>query len=87
MTTWERLGGVMASTPAVTSWAENEMQVFAIGPDGVLSSIYWDGAAWHDWHGHGGSFTGSPAVCSKPRRVNVRMSRNRSWQRASAPNT
>ena len=61
---WDELGGRVASTPAVTTWAANEMQVFTIGPDGELSSIYWDGRAWHPWHGHGGSFVGSPAVCS-----------------------
>ena len=27
---WDSLGGSLASTPAVTSWAENEMQVFGI---------------------------------------------------------
>lgn len=64
MTQWESLAGSLAGSPAVTTWTENEMQVFAIGPDGELSSIYWDGRAWHPWHGHGGSFVGSPAACS-----------------------
>ena len=64
MNGWESLGGELASTPAVTSWAVDEMQVFAIWPDGQLWDIYWDGAAWHEWHSHGGELTGNPAACS-----------------------
>ena len=37
---WESLDGQLASTPAVTSWAQNEMQVFAIWDDGQLWDIY-----------------------------------------------
>ena len=62
MDRWNSLGGALAGTPAVTTWAPNEMQVFAIGPEGDLSSLYWDGRAWHPWHSHGGQFVGSPAV-------------------------
>jgi sialidase-1 len=69
---WEALGGRLGSAPAVTSWAENEMQVFAIWDDGQLYDIYWDGAAWHEWHAHGGELTGSPAACSwGPDRIDV----------------
>ena len=68
----ESLGGRLASAPAVTSWAENEMQAFAIWDDGQLWDIYWDGAAWHEWHPHGGELTGSPAACSwGPNRIVV----------------
>src|SRR6478609_6424457 len=61
---WDSLGGSLESTPAVTSWAENEMQVFCIFTDGQLWSRYWDGQAWHEWHVQGGELTGSPAACS-----------------------
>jgi hypothetical protein len=71
---WQKLGGRLAagSAPAVTSWAENEMQVFAIWDDGQLWDSYWDGAAWHEWHPHGGELVGSPAACSwGPERIDV----------------
>ena len=51
---WESLGGELASAPAVTSWAANEMQVFCIFPDGALWNRYWDGEAWHPWETLGG---------------------------------
>ena len=46
---WESLGGRLTSAPAVTSWARDEMQVFAIHPDGQLWNRYWDGRRWHDF--------------------------------------
>ena len=61
---WESLGGELASAPAVTSWARDEMQVFAIQPDGALWNRYWDGSAWHPWESLGGELTGDPAACS-----------------------
>ena len=61
---WESLGGELASAPAVTSWAANEMQVFCIFPDGALWNRYWDGEAWHPWETLGGELTGDPAACS-----------------------
>ncbi len=47
MQRWESLGGTPASAPAVTSWAEGEMQTFCIFADGQLWNRYWDGEAWH----------------------------------------
>jgi len=64
MNDWKALGGALVSTPAVTTWTKGQMQVFSIGPEGDLSSLYWDGRAWHPWHSHGGEFIGSPAACS-----------------------
>jgi hypothetical protein len=64
MDLWSRLGDGLESRPAVVAWAENEMQVFVIRDDGQLWDIYWDGAAWHDWHAHGGDLVGAPAACS-----------------------
>ena len=61
---WESLGGELASAPAVTSWAANEMQVFCIFPDGALWNRYWDGEAWHPWETLGGELTGDPAASS-----------------------
>jgi hypothetical protein len=61
----EDLGGNLAAPAAVTSWAENEMEVFAVFEDGKLWDIYWDGAAWHEWKELGGGpFVGQPAASS-----------------------
>lgn len=60
----EQLGGELAAPPGVTSWAENEMQVFCVFGDGQLWSIYWDGAAWHEWHAMGGELVGQPAAAA-----------------------
>jgi hypothetical protein len=58
------LGGRLASTPAATAWAVDELQVFAIFDDGQLWNRYWDGTSWHDWESLGGELTGTPAASS-----------------------
>jgi hypothetical protein len=45
----EDLGGQLASVPAVTTWAEEPMEVFATFDDGRLWDRYWDGSNWHPW--------------------------------------
>ena len=73
----EDLGGTLASGPAVTAWAVNQMEVFAVFPDGTLWNRYWDGAAWHPWESLGGELAiGRPrprprgkaaaSTCSRP---------------------
>ncbi|MGZ6299040.1 MAG: carbohydrate-binding protein, partial [Candidatus Limnocylindria bacterium] len=72
MDRWASLGNEVGSRPAVATWAENEMQVFFIGTDGQLWDTYWDGAAWHERHPHGGELVGSAAACSwGPDRIDV----------------
>ena len=74
--TWgepESLGGTLASTPAVTAWAVDQLQVFAIFPDGELWNRYWDGKAWHAWESLGGELTGTPAASSWSRRPDRRL--------------
>lgn len=58
------LGGTLASGPAVTAWAPDEFEVFAIFPDGELWDRYWDGSAWHPWESLGGDLdpAGEPAA-------------------------
>ncbi len=41
----ESLGGTLASGPAVTAWAPDQLEVFAVFPDGELWDRYWDGAS------------------------------------------
>jgi hypothetical protein len=60
----ESLGGELAAPPAVTSWTENEMEVFAVLGDGQLWNRYWDGTAWHKWESLGGELSGQPAAAS-----------------------
>ena len=62
--TWSSLGGDLVSAPAVTTWGVDEMEVFAIHPDGALWNRYWDGTSWHEWESLGGSLVGDPAACS-----------------------
>ncbi len=63
----ESLGGTLASGPAVTAWAVDQMQVFAVFPDGELWNRYWDGASWHPWESLGGELAGDPAASSSGR--------------------
>ena len=49
--------------PAVTAWAVDEMQVFAIFPDHQLWNRYWDGAT-----GTRGSLLGGELAGARPRR-------------------
>jgi hypothetical protein len=68
----ESLGGDLAAAPTVTSWAANEMEVFAVFRDGQLYNRYWDGAAWHEWHEMGGDLAGPAAASSSgPDRIDV----------------
>lgn len=68
----EPLGGTLASGVAVTAWGVDEMEIFAIFPDGELWDRYWDGTAWHDWESLGGELTGEPAASSDgPDRLDV----------------
>ena len=60
----ESLGGELAAPVAVTAWAENEMEVFAVLDDGQMWNRYWDGVAWHPWEPMGGEFVGQPAASS-----------------------
>ena len=56
------LGVTLASAPAVVAWADDELEVFAIFPDGELWDRYWDGASWHAWESLGGELSGTPAA-------------------------
>lgn len=60
----ESLGGTLASTPAATAWAIDQLQVFAIFADGELWNRYWDGSSWHAWESLGGELIGDPAASS-----------------------
>jgi hypothetical protein len=75
---WDRLFGVDASIDpffvsstgqmgcAVTAWAKNRLDVFAVGTDQGLYHKWWDGSNWGPsmlgWEGLGGNCVGKPAV-------------------------
>jgi len=70
----EPLGGTLASAPAVTAWGDEDMEIFAVMPDGELWDRYWDGEAWHAWESLGGELDPSavPAASSwGPDRLDV----------------
>ena len=80
----ESLGGTLASGPAVTARAVDQMQVFAIFPDHQLWNRYWDGTSWHDWESLGGELTGTPGASSwGPDRIDVwaKGHDGRTWHR------
>ncbi len=63
-------GGVLADRPAVASWGANRLDVFALGVNGHVSQLWWDGS-WH-WADlgappatvGGGAFLGSPLTAA-----------------------
>jgi hypothetical protein len=61
---WQDLGGTIVSGPAVSSWAQNRLDVFAKGTDNQLYHKWWDGSSWHPWQKLGGTFKDSPAAVS-----------------------
>ena len=69
---WEDLGGVLTSAPAVASWAPDRLDVFARGKDNQLLHKRWNGAEWSDWRDLGGRLTSAPAAVSwGPNRIDV----------------
>jgi hypothetical protein len=63
-TTWDALGGVFAGAPAVASWGQNRLDVFAIGMNTEMYHASYDGNQWSAWESLGGGFTSTPAVVS-----------------------
>lgn len=63
---WEDLGAgsLFYETPAVFSWAENRLDVFAVNSDGSLTHVYWDGSQWKIEDLGGRKLTGTVAAVS-----------------------
>ena len=63
--TWETIKTefVFYDTPAVISWAENRLDVFAVDRYGELAHIYWTGSQW-DEENLGGALIGTVAAVS-----------------------
>lgn len=61
---WEDLGGVLTSSPAVSSWQTNRLDVFGRGQNNALWHKWWDGVRWSEWEDLGGILTSGPAAAS-----------------------
>jgi hypothetical protein len=65
---WEDLGGnltstvTIASSPAVTTWGINRLDVAVIGSDTHTYHRWYDGASWSAWEDLGGGCTLAPAI-------------------------
>ena len=68
---WESLGGVLASSPDVCSWAPGRLDVFVRGTADDLQHRWYDGG-WSGWETLGGALTSDPAAVSwGPGRIDV----------------
>jgi hypothetical protein len=50
----ESLGGSPVGSIGVAAWAVDQLEVFAVFPDGELWDRFWDGTSWHPWESLGG---------------------------------
>ena len=66
-TSWEPLGGLLTSDPAVASWGDERLDVFVRGIDGTIWHKACNGGTWLDWDNHVGGYLyegSSPAAVS-----------------------
>ena len=75
-----RSAGRWPSNPAATAWGVDQLEVFAVFPDGELWDRYWDGRSWHPWESLGGELERRPARVllrgrRPPRRLGARPRR------------
>ena len=63
---WEGLGGVLNSSPDVSSCASGKLDVFAVGQDGALWRRSFSAGAWGGWTSLGGQWTSGPGAVCQP---------------------
>ena len=69
---WESLGGVLTSGPAVSSKRPNHLDVFVKGTNDTLYKRTWNGSRWEEWEDIGGNIDSAPAAVSwGPNRTDV----------------
>jgi hypothetical protein len=81
---WENLGGILTSTPAVSSWSANRLDCFVRGTDNAMWHKWWNGSSWIGWENLGGVLTSEPAAVSwGPNRIDcfVRGTDNAMWHK------
>jgi len=57
---WESLGGKLASGPAATTWGPGRLDAFVRGTDSLVWDRWYDNGTWY-WTNLGGYTTGDPA--------------------------
>jgi Repeat of unknown function (DUF346) len=66
------VAGLLTAGPAVSSWAPNQLDVFARGSDNALYHKSWNGIAWGEYQRLGGNLEGAPAAVSRgPHMIDV----------------
>ena len=71
---WEKVGGYLTSSPAVTASTSGVIDVYVRGGDGALWQREYSSTAWGSWASLGGQIAPNtgPAVCSSgPGRLDV----------------
>jgi hypothetical protein len=61
---WNSIGGVLASSPGISSWAAARADAFVKSADASLYQNTWNGTAWTGWVPLGGILTSTPAAVS-----------------------
>jgi hypothetical protein len=65
-------GIVVGSSPSVSSWAANRLDVFVLGTDNAIWHAWWDGTRWNAWESLGPTILSSPAAVSwGPNRIDL----------------
>jgi hypothetical protein len=69
-------GRTCSSTPAVTSWRPERLDVLVRGTDNKMYQKWWDHGTWGPSHGgswaeHGGNFSSMPVVTSSMNRMDL----------------
>jgi serine protease AprX len=66
LTTYEFMGGTLASDPEVVAWGPTRLDAFVLGTDSALYHKYWNGSAWGPsltgYEFMGGTLVGQPKV-------------------------
>jgi hypothetical protein len=54
------------------SWDPDQLDIFAVGADGAMWSLSWDGTGWGGWESYGGILESPPVPVSwGPDRIDV----------------
>jgi len=68
----DNLAGASTSSPDISSWGPNRLDVFTRGANNALYHRTWDGSGWAAWEYLGGALNSGPgAVAWGPNRIDV----------------
>jgi len=81
---WEALGGVLTSSPSISSCASGTLDAWALGTDGGLWRKTFSAGAWGPWVSEGGQWTSRPSATCRPGTTTIdvylRGTDNSLWQ-------